>query len=324
MRGRRAGRRGRGAGHLSLSVAIVTAAVARDLDDDLPPLLAALSAAGVEHRLVDWDDPGVPWAGFDLAVVRSVWDYARRREELLAWSERVAATTPVANPPAVLRWSSDKRYLLDLARAGVPVVPTSIAAPGEAIDWPDGEVVVKPTVSAGSLDTDRYPPARRAQARAHVARLHAAGRSAMVQPYLAAVEERGELALVHLEGELVHAVRKGPMLVPGLATVGGLFVEEEIRPARAGDAERAVARRALRAVPAAGPLLYARVDLVFGDSGEPLVLELELLEPSLFLAHAPGAAERLAVAIARAARRSHVPAAAGVLPTGHPRREDVS
>ena len=268
------------------------------------------------HEVVDWDDPGVDWGGFALVVVRSVWDYPRRREELLEWAERVAARAPLANPPGILRWNSDKRYLLDLARAGVPVVPTMIAAPGEAVAWPEGEVVVKPTVSAGSIDTDRYPEARRAEARAHVARLHADGRSAMVQPYLSAVENRGETALVYVDGALVHTVRKGPMLMPGLVTVGGLFVEEDIRPAVAGDAERTLAERTLAAIPGPeAPLLYARVDLVFSDDGEPLVLELELVEPSLFLAHGPGVAGALVRAIARRVSR---PGAAGRSHGEHP------
>ena len=281
-------------------VAVVTAAVARGLNDDLAPLGAALDRRGIGHRLVDWDDPAVDWEGFDLAVVRSVWDYPRRRDELLAWAGRAAAATTLLNPPAVLRWSSDKRYLADLARAGVPVVPTAFAAPGDEMDWPGpGEVVVKPAVSAGSLDTERYPAARRSAARAHVARLHAEGRVAMAQPYLAAVEERGETALVHLGGAFSHAIRKGPMLVPGLEVVEGLFVEEDIRPASPSAAELAVARAALAAVPGGGEgLLYARVDVVPGPGGEPVMLELELLEPSLFLAHAPGAADRLAAAIA--------------------------
>ncbi len=262
----------------------------------------------MSHRVVDWDDAGIDWAGFALVVVRSVWDYTRRRGELLDWAARVAALAPLANPPEILRWNSDKRYLLDLARAGVPVVPTTIAAPGEPVAWPEGEVVVKPTVSAGSIDTDRYPRARRAEARAHVARLHADGRTAMVQPYLSAVESRGETALVFLDGAMVHAVRKGPMLMPGLVTVGGLFVEEDIRPAMAGSAERRVAEQTLAAIPGRdAPLLYARVDVVFSDDGEPLVLELELVEPSLFLAYAPGVADALVRAIARRVSRRGVP-----------------
>jgi glutathione synthase/RimK-type ligase-like ATP-grasp enzyme len=289
-----------------VTVALVTASGARDLDDDLPPLAAALERRGIAHEVVDWDDPFVDWGRFGTAVVRSVWDYPRRRAELLAWAEAAAAATTLLNPPAILRWSSDKRYLAELAAAGVPTVPTALAAPGDAMAWPEGEVVVKPVVSAGSLDTERYPAARRAAAEAHVARLHADGRTAMAQPYLAAVEDAGETAAVHIGGAFSHAVRKGPLLVPGLEVVGGLFVEESIAPAVPTAAEAAVARAALAAVPGgAGDLLYARVDLVPGPGGEPLVIELELLEPSLFLAHAPGAADRLAEAIA--ARLTTVP-----------------
>lgn len=282
-----------------MSVAVVTASVARGLDDDLAPLAGALGRRGVAHELVDWDDPTVDWGAFDLAVVRSVWDYTRRRDELLAWADRVAATTPLHNPPAILRWSSDKRYLAELARAGVPVVPTAFAEPGERMEWPGGEVVVKPVVSAGSLDTERHPAGDRASAEAHVASLHADGRAAMAQPYMADVEDAGETAMVHLGGAFSHAVRKGPLLVPGLAVVGDLFVEEDISPASATPDQAAVARAALAAVPGgAGDLLYARVDLVPGPDGDPLVIELELLEPSLFLAHVPGAADHLARAIA--------------------------
>jgi len=289
-----------------LSVALVTAAPARDLDDDLAPLSAALAARGVAHEIVRWDDPAVDWAGFGLVVVRSVWDYVHRREEFLTWAEGTAAATALVNPPDQLRWSSDKRYLADLAAAGVPTVPTAFAAPGEPLAWPDApRVVVKPAVSAGSIDTAKYemdmegsddgrPPPEAVE---HVARLHASGRVAMAQPYLDAVEdERGETALVFLEGRLSHACRKGPMLIPGLAVVGDLFVEEDIRPATPTAAELAVADAALAAIPG-GPCLYARVDVIRDASGAPVVLELELVEPSLFLAFADGAAERTAAAI---------------------------
>ena len=290
----------------------MTAAVARALDDDLPPLTAALTGRGIDHAVVNWHDPSVDWAGFALVVVRSPWDYTRRHAEFLEWAERVAALTALANPPAVIRWSSDKRYMADLRAAGVPAVLTSFAAPGETMDWPQAdEVVVKPTVSAGSLDTERHTATRRARAEAHVARLHAAGRVAMAQPYLSAVEgERGETALVFLDGVFSHALRKGPMLVPGLSVVGGLYVEEDIRAAEATAAERSVAEAAIAAIPGAGgPLLYARVDLVPDDDGRPVVLELELIEPSLFLAFSPGAAERAAAAVA--ARLTTGPTARG-------------
>jgi glutathione synthase/RimK-type ligase-like ATP-grasp enzyme len=251
--------------------------------------------------VVDWDDRAADWAGFDLVVVRSPWDYTRRHREFVDWAERVAAVTELANPPDVLRWSADKRYLDDLRAAGVPVVATAFAAPGETMDWPAAdEVVVKPAISAGSLDTARHLAARRTEAEAHVARLHRDGRTAMAQPYLSRVEgHRGETALVFIDGSFSHAARKGPMLIPGLKVVGDLFVEEDIRPAAPTPAERTVADAAIGAIPDGGTrLLYARVDLVPDDAGDPVVLELELVEPSLFLAHGPGAAARLADAIA--------------------------
>ncbi len=189
----------------------MSAADARALDDDLPPLMDALAARGIAHRVVDWDDPGADWATHRLVVVRSPWDYTRRHAEFMAWAERVAGLTTLENPPPVLRWSADKHYMRDLARAGVPVVATAFAAPGEAMDWPGpGEMVVKPTISAGSLDTARYPAGRRAEATAHVARLHAQGRVAMAQPYLSRVEgERGETALVFVDGVFSHAAAQG-------------------------------------------------------------------------------------------------------------------
>ncbi len=287
----------------------MTASVARALDEDLAPLTTALSARTIVHRVVDWHDAAVDWADFDLAVVRSPWDYTRRHGEFLAWAESAGAATNLENPPSVLRWSADKHYLRDLRAAGVPVIATSFATPGDSIEWPSaGEVVVKPTVSAGSIDTARYPSGARAEAGAHVARLHAEGRAAMVQPYLSAVEgERGETALVFIDGEFSHALRKGPMLVPGLALVGGLYVEEDIRPAEPTAAERSVAARALAAIPSERPPLYARVDLVPDDSGSPVVLELELVEPSLFLTHAADAADRMADAIASRLTRSTAP-----------------
>jgi glutathione synthase/RimK-type ligase-like ATP-grasp enzyme len=283
-------------------VALVTSAPARHLDEDLPPLAAALAARGAEVTCPDWDDPSVAWALFDLAVVRSVWDYAPRREEFLAWTQSVAAVTRIANPPAVLAWNTDKRYLDDLARAGVPITPTRFVAPGEPVELPDsGDFVVKPTISAGSLDTERYGPAEHDAAAAHIVRLHTDGRTAMVQPYQSAVDERGETGLVFMANRFSHAFRKGPILVPGVAMVEGLYAEEDIRPREPSAAELAVAHATLAAVPTPEQLLYARVDLVPDGSGQPIVLELELAEPSLFLTTDAASAGRFAAAVLAAA-----------------------
>lgn len=262
-------------------------------------VIAPLAARGVEAVPAVWDDPAVDWSAFDLVVLRATWDYAERHTEFLEWVQQVAAVTPLANPPAVVEWNADKTYLADLAAAGVPVVPTMFLRPGDEVVLPDAaEVVVKPAVSAGSRRTARYSlPAQRDAAVAHVAALHAEGRTVMAQPYLASVDERGETALLFVAGRLSHAIRKGPLLTPGGVMTTGLFAEEEISPRTPSTAEREVADAVLAAVPVAGDLLYARVDLL-DDSGEPVLLELELIEPSLFLDHAgPEAAERLAAAI---------------------------
>ena len=254
----------------------------------------------------------VDWAEFDLAVIRSTWDYTWQLDTFLAWVDRVSGATRLANPAPVVRWNTDKRYLLDLAAAGVPTIATRILDPGDepAVDLgaaATGEIVVKPVVSAGARDTERYGPDRRSDARDHAARLLAEGRSAMVQPYLAEIDEHGETGLVFVGDAFSHAFRKAPILVPGSAFVDGLYREEDISARTPSAAELEVAAAALDAVAASVPggsrrdLLYARV-VVVPWGGRPVVLELELVEPSLFCETDPGAADRAAGAIAATVR----------------------
>ena len=278
-------------------VAVATARALAYPDADMAPLLGALDRAGVSARPVAWDDPVVDWAAFSLVVIRSTWDYIGRRDEFVDWARSVPR---LANPATVVEWNTDKRYLADVAAAGVPVPPTAWVAPGERAEFPAGPFVVKPSVSSGSQGSARYRGAEPDgdAARAHLAQLHAAGRTAMVQPYLGAVDEAGETALVFVAGRLSHAVGKGPMLVVGRAP--GDAEHQAVGPRRPTADQVAVATQALRTVPGvADPstLLYARVDLLPGDDGRPVVLELELTEPSLFLAADPGSADRLAGAV---------------------------
>ncbi|GAA1119692.1 MULTISPECIES: ATP-grasp domain-containing protein [Kitasatospora] len=260
-------------------------------DQEVGAALAAFTGQGVAAEPVVWDDPAVAWERFDAAVVRSTWDYTGRRDEFLAWARRAAGLTRVCNPVPVLERNTDKTYLRELALAGVPVVPTAWVGPGERLDggtapWP--ELVVKPTVSAGARDTVRTTD--RAAAAAHADLLTAAGRTAMVQPYLPAVDGEGETSLVFIGGAFSHAVRRGPML----SGPEGRFADEPRRP----DADQlAVAERVLAAVPERAELLYARVDLVRGPEGTPLLIELELTEPRLFLQYEAGAPARLAAAV---------------------------
>ena len=199
----------------------------------------------------------------------------------------------------VIRWNVDKRYLAELERAGVPTVPTRVLEAGEAFQPPGGRFVVKPVVSAGGRRSAAYEASDAPAARAHVAHLQAQGHRVMIQPYLAGVDDRGETALLYLNGGYSHAVRKAALLADGRPPGEELYLEETIEATKATPAERHVAARALAAVPLpASNLLYARVDLVPGRDGEPLLLELELIEPSLYLSYAPGAVARLADGIA--------------------------
>ena len=252
--------------------------------------------------MVDWDDPSVEWDAYAVVVVRSTWDYPLRRDEFLAWADGVAGATQLANPPDVLRWNTDKRYLRELEASGIPIVPTTWVEPGEdpALSAlpADGPFVVKPAVSAGAKDTARYDASQVDAAREHIETLTRAGRTSMVQAYVAAIEERGETGLVYAAGEFSHAIRKAAILGPDIAFVEGLYAEERITPREPSPEERALAEEVLNLVPGGRHrLLYARVDVVPRDDGTPMLLELEAAEPSLFLEQAPDAAERFAVAI---------------------------
>jgi len=280
-------------------VTAVLLATCRELpsgDEDGELLTAALRRRGIEPRWQVWDDPTARWDA--LTVIRSTWDYPPRRGEFLRW----AATVPaLENPYPLIAWNSDKVYLAELTAQGVAVVPTEFVPPTEEVRFPDArEWVVKPSVGAGSRGVGRF--ADRTAAAEHVRALHDAGRIAMVQPYLDDVDTVGETALIYLDGRFSHAVEKGPMLAPdGVHALEDedLFVAERITARAPTDAERAVADQVVRAITSrAGTApLYARIDLLPAPEG-PVLVELEITEPSLFLPFADEAAERFAAAIA--------------------------
>lgn len=272
-------------------------------DPDMQLLLAALTAAGADAEAVFWDDPEADWAGYDLAVIRSTWDYTWRCDEFLAWTERCAGLTRLANAPAVVRWSSNKHYLGDLAAAGVPVVPTSYLPPG-ATELPrDREFVVKPVLGAGGRLAARYRPDQRDQALHQLAQMHAEQLTAVVQPYMGRIGATGERALVFVGGRLLHATRKDPVLAPDTRYDQRKTAHPNIRLWTPTGPELAVAETALAALPVPDEPLYARVDLVDDDSGSPVVMELELIEPNLFLHLRPAAADTVALALLAAAGR---------------------
>ncbi|MFM9697424.1 ATP-grasp domain-containing protein [Streptomyces europaeiscabiei] len=271
-------------------------------DRDLPVLVRALGEAGADAAAVHWDDPAADWAGYDLVVIRSTWDYSWRAAEFVAWAEKADAATRLANPAGVVRWNTDKRYLGDLAGAGVPVVPTAYLAPGETVELPVAhEYVVKPTSGAGARFAARYTPDRRETAVRHVERMHAEGLTAMVQPFVTSIDTDGERALQFFGGRPLHASRKGAVLAPGTAYDADKIAHPDLEPWTPTEAELAVAERALAAVPGEPELLYARVDLVTGEDGQPCVMELELVEPNLFLWLHPDSTPRVVDAILVAA-----------------------
>jgi hypothetical protein len=290
-----------------MRIAIATSAAAQmtpQFDDD-ERLAGVLRARGVDARLARWDSEE-DWRRFDVVVVRSTWDYTERLEQFLEWAESVGDR--LRNAPEVLRWNSDKRYLADLEASGLAVVPTVFAEPGDPTPTLEGEVVVKPTVSAGGRDTGRFGPAAYEEARAMLERLSGEGRTAMVQPYFGAVDERGETALVFIAGRLAHALRKRAVLRPdevapvrddALGAAEAMYDPELVTPGESTAAERELAGRVIDYVTVrfgAAPL-YGRVDLVPGPTGDPILIELELVEPNLYLSIYPETAKLVSDAI---------------------------
>ncbi len=279
------------------SIALVSCAEAREHDTDLPLLIRAFGDRGAVATVVDWDDPGVDWSRFDAAVIRSPWDYHRRHGEFVQWLHRVSGLTRLHNPADVVEWNTDKTYLQELIDAGIPVIPTTYVGGAEQLvlanELIKGDVVVKPTVSAGSNNTERHVNSHTTAA-AHIASLIDAGKVAMVQPYQRFIDERGETGMLYFDGEYSHAFRKGAILATGENTKNGLFTEEDIGPRDASREEKELGERVLDFVRhkfGRFPL-YARVDVVRGSAGVPVVMEVELAEPSLYLHTAADSATR--------------------------------
>lgn len=285
-------------------IALITCDALPALYEDDHLLVAALDELGVASRPVVWSDPAIDWAGFDAIVIRSPWDYFVRLAEFRAWLDaRIASGAPMINDAAILEWNFDKRYLDDLAAAGVAMIPTIVVPRGELPDvaalardrgWDD--VVVKPTISGGAYRLHRFRVAEADQHRAELART-LEDRGLLIQPFLPEIEADGEVSMMLFDGEPSHAVRKRPK--PGEFRVqfqyGGTTEPLEPAPAWVDAARTCVA---------AAPSLptYARVDGVIVD-GAFLLMELEVFEPVMYLARDPRAAARFARAITARLRR---------------------
>ncbi|CAN5527124.1 hypothetical protein BH10ACT11_BH10ACT11_15070 [soil metagenome] len=292
---------------LAMDVVIASCSLMPPGFGDDPKLLAALSERGVEAQIRAWDDDSVDWSQPKLVAVRSTWDYTFMRDAFLVWTQRIGGR--LHNSHELVAWNSDKRYLADLADLGLPTVETQFVSPGASWVLPNGEVVVKPTVSAGARDTGRFAPDHHGKATDLVEAITSSGRTAMVQPFQASVDSEGETALVFIDGEFSHSLRKRAVLSPdevaplsdeGPKAAKAMYEPDLVGPAEAADDQLALAKRLLAEVEARFSYrpLYGRVDLLRGDDGAPVLLELEMVEPNLYFQHAPEAAGRLADAIA--------------------------
>lgn len=273
-------------------------------DGDDQPVLSRLADAGICATWSPWDSRDV-FTAADLVVLRATWDYTRRHTEFVTWCEAVPR---LANPADVVRWNTNKTYLAQLSADGAPVVPTEIARPGESPNWPDREFVLKPAVGAGSRGAARFAVDQLVGARRHLNTLHDAGLDVVVQPYQEGVDRDGETALVFFAGQYSHAFAKRALLPTERRTGpsvddSALYAPEGLDSTEPDADQLDAAYKVLHAACARlertpGELLYARVDLVRGADGQPLLLELELTEPSLGFRQADqAAASRFAEAI---------------------------
>jgi len=270
-----------------------------DTDPDEDLLRDALRSVGVDAHVRAWDDPSFDVGAFDLAVVRSTWNYYRTPERFLAWCDAAAARTRLANPPDIIRTNAHKSYLRSMERAGLPIVPTAWVDKRTRADlhsimrthgWDD--VVVKPAISAGSWRTKRFRASETAEGGAFLAEI-ASDADAMIQKYIPSVERGGERSIMWIGGEITHAIIKNPRFAGheervDLAAPPTHREREMLAGALSGMEDR---------------LLYARLDVMADADGAPIVSELELIEPSLFLREHPPALERMVTAIALVGRR---------------------
>lgn len=285
----------------SLRVALATCADLPDWEVDDEPLREALRERAAVVDDVPWE-ARIDWSSYDGCLIRTTWDYMERWEGFARWADETARVTRLFNPPGVVRWNLHKGYLRELEARGAPVVPTVWLPAGEAVDiaalvaergW--GRAFLKPQVGASARETLRFDADAEglARAQAHADRL-LVREDLMLQPYCAAVETEGEVSAILVEGALAHGVRKVPVS-------GDYRVQDDYgahdEPYRFEDAELALVERIAGLVEPG--LLYGRVDLLRADDGDLKLIELELVEPSLFLRHGQATATLLAEALTR-------------------------
>ncbi len=288
-----------------MRIALATCSSLPDWEVDDRPLHAALDARGIEVLHPPWDDPAFDWASCDACLIRTTWDYMERRDEYVAWADRVASMTRLFNPAGVVRWNTHKSYLRDLESSGVPITPSVWLEQGTTVDvaavlsergW--RRAFLKPVIGATARETLRFIADDEgvAEASVHLSRM-LASEAMILQPYLSSVELEGEYSVIMIDGALTHAVRKIP--VPGDYRVQDDFGARD-EPAAMDEEAVKICERILGDID--GDLLYARMDFLRDDEGALRLSELEVVEPSLFFRHCATAADRLAAGLCRRVR----------------------
>ncbi|WP_371163721.1 glutathione synthetase [Buchananella felis] len=301
-----------------MSKPVVTFATSADqpnLDVEEHPLLDAVAERGMDPRVAVWDDPSVNWGDAGVVVVRGVRDYAQKRSQFIEWAGSIPR---LLNQAPVLAWNTDKHYLQELEARGLPTIPTTWLEPDAGLTkhqvhcrFPaQGDFVVKPAISSGGRGTGRYTSTdakSRMEAITHAVRQLRKGRTVMVQRYLETIDTAGEISLVFFNGLISHAVSKQAMLHPSFRSVEEVQRETAVQVREVTEAERNFGER-VRSVlhgyikDTVGrdmQLLFNRIDLVPDGKGSFYVMEVSLIDGSLYLGAVPQAVGNFADAIAQ-------------------------
>ncbi len=290
-------------------LALVTDSASLSIDYDMSLLFEACQASGITTEICVWEDFMINWSHYDAVLIRSPWNCIERLPEFLAWCEKIATVTRLFNPPSVARWALNKHYLADLEAHGIPVVPSTFVKPECSpilafrqffTEHPQvTEIVIKPTVGSYSRGVQRFIKSREADAAVHISKLFELGCDVILQPYFESIDRDGETNLIYFDNVYSHAICKNALLMPdGTVNVPTL----DFRKARIPDKDELTV--GLAALTAAAlhlnleqPLLYGRVDLIRNNKNQPVVLELDICEPSLNLSFSEGSAKRLVNAL---------------------------
>ncbi len=262
-------------------------------------LKEALEKMGLKVDRTYWDDPNYDWSQTRAVVFRTIWDYFERFDEFWPWLQSIETKTQLINPLSLIKWNIDKAYLFDLEQRGIPVVPSVLVKKGHAqnlieiarsMNWTD--LVVKPTIAGGGYLTYKFSYAELAGHQAQFDDL-VAQRDMLVQGYISSITEKGEASLMVFGGEFTHSILKR-------AKAGDFRVQDDfggsVHPYEPSPDEVLLAQKVMAQCPEV--LAYGRVDIVWDDYNQPMVSELEIIEPELWVRQAPWAADHFARAIA--------------------------